>query len=83
MIVPPYLQTMRDITGTLETPGSSDNPVIMKWADTIATKFPQMKLYCAQYTHDSIPWCGLCVGYVMAHNNIKPISNGKHLQDTE
>lgn len=73
MAIPAPLQTMRDITGTLEEPGSADNPVILSWADEIAKKFPEMKLYCAQYTHDSIPWCGLTVGYVMAHNGIKPI----------
>lgn len=70
--IPSYLQTMRDITGTLEEPGDNDNPVILKWADEIATRYPEMKLYCAQYTHDSIPWCGLTVAYVMAHNGIKP-----------
>lgn len=64
---------MRDITGTLEAPGSADNPVILAWADEIAEKFPEMKLYCAQYQHDATPWCGLTVGYVMAHNGIKPI----------
>jgi len=70
--IPNYLKTMRDITGTLEEPGSDDNPVIIGWADEIASKFPEMKLYCAQYTHDSIPWCGLTVAYVMAHNGIRP-----------
>lgn len=71
--VPSYLKTMRNITGTLEEPGSADNPVILSWADEIATRFPEMKLYCAQYQHDSTPWCGLTVAYVMAHNGIKPI----------
>lgn len=72
-IIPASLKTMRDITGTLEEPGGGDNPVILGWADEIASRFPEMRLYCAQYTHDSIPWCGLTVGYVMAHNGIKPI----------
>lgn len=70
--IPAPLKTMREITGTLEEDGSSDNPVILSWADEIAKNFPEMKLYCAQYTHDSIPWCGLTVGYVMAHNGIRP-----------
>lgn len=72
-IIPSYLATMRAITGTLEEDGSADNPVIMNWADEIAKRFPKMRLYCAQYTHDSIPWCGLTVGYVMALNGIEPI----------
>lgn len=71
-VIPAPLATMREITGTLEEPGSSDNEVIISWAEEIAKRFPEMKLYCAQYTHDSIPWCGLTVGYVMAHNGIRP-----------
>ncbi len=42
--IPSYLATMREITGTLETPGSNDNPVILRWADEIAKRFPKMKL---------------------------------------
>ena len=72
-LIPAPLKTMRDITGTLEEPGSGDNPVILGWADEIAQRFPKMRLYCAQYTHDSIPWCGLTVGYCMAHNGIEPV----------
>lgn len=71
-LIPAPLATMREITGTLEEPGSNDNPVILAWANEIAQRFPEMKLYCAQYTHDSIPWCGLTVAYVMAHNGIRP-----------
>lgn len=71
--IPAPLATMRAITGTLEEDGSNDNPIILAWADEIAERFPEMKLYCAQYNHDSIPWCGLCMGLVFAHNNIRPI----------
>ena len=72
-LVPPQLQTMRAITGTLESPGASDNPVILAWRDEIARRFPDMAAYCANYTHDSIPWCGLTVAYCMAHNGIRPV----------
>ena len=71
--VPPHLQTMRDITGTLETPGSADNPVILGWCREIGERFPEMAAYCTNYTHDSIPWCGLTVAYCMAHNGIRPV----------
>jgi uncharacterized protein (TIGR02594 family) len=71
--VPSWLKTMRDITGTLEAPGSADNPVILAWRDEIASRFPDMASYCAEYTHDSIAWCGLTVAYCMAHNGIRPI----------
>jgi hypothetical protein len=71
--VPSWLGTMRDITGTLEAPGSADNPVILAWRDEIGLRFPDMASYCAEYTHDSIAWCGLTVAYCMAHNGIRPV----------
>lgn len=70
---PSWLQTMRTITGTLEVEGSTDNPVILAWRDEIARRFPDMASYCAEYAHDSIPWCGLTVAYCMAHNEIRPV----------
>lgn len=70
---PPWLETMRQITGTLERPGSDDNPVILSWRDEIARRFPEMAEYCSGYTHDSIPWCGLTVAYCMAHNGVRPV----------
>ena len=36
--------------GTLEKPGSGDNPVILKWAEELGLR---------DYNHDAIPWCGL------------------------
>jgi uncharacterized protein (TIGR02594 family) len=71
--IPVWLATMREITGTLEEDGSADNPVILSWADEIARRFPEMRSYCAQYNHDSIPWCGLTVAYCMAHCGIRPV----------
>ena len=44
----------------------------MAMADEIARIFPDMKSYCDQYNHDSIPWCGLSVAYTMAKANIRP-----------
>lgn len=69
---PPWLATMRAITGTRETPGSADNPTIMAWRDEIGNRFPPLKSYSRTYTHDSIAWCGLTVAYVMAVNGIEP-----------
>jgi hypothetical protein len=71
--IPPWLSTMRDITGTLESPGGADNPIILAWRDEIAQRYPDMASYCALYTHDSIAWCGLTVAYCMAHNGIRPV----------
>jgi hypothetical protein len=41
--------------------------------DEIAHRFPETASYCADYTHDDIPWCGLTIAYCMAHNGIRPV----------
>lgn len=71
--VPPWLATMRELTGTAEAPGAADNPDILRWPAYIGSKYPEMAAYAANYTHDSIPWCGLTVAYCMAKNGIKPV----------
>jgi hypothetical protein len=68
--VPPWLATMRQITGTRAL---GDNPVILGWASKIGELFPDTKSYCDQYKHDTIAWCGLTVGYCMATSGIKPV----------
>lgn len=68
--VPPWLATMRQITGTHAL---NDNPVILGWAKKIGALYPDTATYCAGYTHDTIAWCGLTVGYCMAVNGIKPV----------
>lgn len=47
--------------GTLETPGTADNPVILGWADEVARGAPTAYNRWAAdfYNEDSIPWCGL------------------------
>jgi uncharacterized protein (TIGR02594 family) len=54
---PKMLLEMLRIYGTLETPGSADNAVIMAWAQQTGIK---------GYVHDSVPWCGLTMA-VVAH----------------
>ena len=70
--VAPWVATMRELDGTLELPGSADNPVILSWSDTIARAFPEMASYADTYKHDSIAWCGQALAYVMAANGIRP-----------
>ena len=70
--IPPWLATMRQITGTRAL-DNGDNPVIMSWPQKIGELFPDTRNYCKEYTHDSIAWCGLTVGYCMAVNGIKPV----------
>ena len=67
---PAWLATMRQITGTHAL---HDNPIILGWAKKIGELFPDTAQYCAGYTHDTIAWCGLTVGYCMAINGIKPV----------
>jgi uncharacterized protein (TIGR02594 family) len=55
--------------GTLETPGSRSNPVILDWAREIggaegATAYEQWVVDF--YKDDGIPWCGLAAG-IVAH----------------
>ncbi len=66
----PWLATMRSLLGTH---AEHDNATIMSWPAAIAAKFPDMADYCHGYVHDSIPWCGLTVAYVMAMNGIRPV----------
>ncbi len=53
------------IYGTLERPGTADNPVILEMADTIAERFPSNYNTWAStfYDDDGIAWCGLFAGY--------------------
>jgi uncharacterized protein (TIGR02594 family) len=73
---PPWLLTMRTITGVTETPGAADNPKILAMRDEIARHWastPGMAEYTALYHHDSIPWCGLTVAYAMTMADIHPV----------
>jgi uncharacterized protein (TIGR02594 family) len=70
---PPWLLTMRAITGMTETPGSADNPKILAMADTVAEAYPDMEAYCNGYQHDDTPWCGLTMAYVMTVAGIRPV----------
>jgi len=70
--VAPWLATMRALTGTKEAPGDKDNPFIIEMAHEIVRRYPDLKGTVGWYNHDSIPWCGLDMGYVMAINGIRP-----------
>lgn len=52
--------------GTVEAPGSRNNPTIMGWAREIEAALNSHDLAhrTLGYTSDSIPWCGLFVGVV-------------------
>lgn len=44
--------------GTLESPGTANNPKIIKWADEVGGKVEDV------YKADSIPWCGLFMAVI-------------------
>lgn len=50
--------------GTIETPGTKDNPLILEWASELNLN--------KTYSHDSIPWCGLFMA-ICAHRAKKEV----------
>jgi len=70
---PAWLTAMRSITGLTETPGSADNPKILKMAEIIGDRWPNQKAYADSYRHDDTPWCGLTVAYCMTMAGIEPV----------
>ena len=52
----PLLVESLKLYGVQEAPGNADNPVIMGWAKALNVPW---------YDHDSIPWCGLDMAYVL------------------
>jgi uncharacterized protein (TIGR02594 family) len=59
--VPALVKVALADLGTLEKPGTPDNPKIIAWADEVAAAMPTpyAKWAADWYNDDSIPWCGL------------------------
>lgn len=53
--------------GTLETPGTRDNPKILAWAKECGLQYT--------YTKDSIPWCGLFMALVARRAQHRPVKS--------
>lgn len=70
--VAPWLSVMRALTGTKEVPGSADNPLILGWVKEIVAAYPDLKGTVGWYNDDSIPWCGLGVGYAVVKAGYRP-----------
>ena len=68
---PRILREFLAVYGTRETPGPGNNPSIMQWADAIGLS--------SAYTADSIPWCGLAMGYVAGQAGWDFAPNGNAL----
>lgn len=59
-----------DMYGTIETPGTQDNPIIVGWADEVARACgrPYDNWAADFYNDDSVPWCGLFMAVVAARS---------------
>lgn len=55
---PKMLVEALKLYGTLEGPGTMNNPTILAWAKEVGKELQ------GQYTADSIPWCGLFMALV-------------------
>jgi uncharacterized protein (TIGR02594 family) len=63
-ITPPRIvREAMALLGTLETPGTKSNPIIVNWAKETNTKEDDW------YNTDSIPWCGLFMAVVAQRAN--------------
>ena len=63
-ITPPRIvREAMALLGTLETPGTKSNPIIVNWAKETNTKEDDW------YNADSIPWCGLFMAVVAQRAN--------------
>jgi hypothetical protein len=69
---PPWLILLRKLRD-IGVHAEHDSPIILSWPAALAQKFPDMADYARQYQHDSTPWCGLTVAYVMAMSGIRPV----------
>lgn len=70
--VAPWLSIMRAIDGTKEVQGGKDSPIILSWVNEIVASYPDLKGTVGWYNKDSIPWCGLAVGYCVVKAGFKP-----------
>lgn len=66
---PRILREALNLYGTVETPGSGNNPKIMKWAAEVGEHVVDV------YNADSIPWCGLFMGVCAKRADFPPPRN--------
>lgn len=62
------------LIGTLEGPGTRENPTIVAWADEVARLYPSAYNNWAAdwYNKDSIAWCGLAMAVCAARAGREP-----------
>ena len=72
-MIPAWLEVARRCIGIEEHPGNANNPQILRAPQIIAATYPDMEKYCAQYTADSIAWCGLAVAFFVTAAGYRPV----------
>lgn len=70
-VAPPWLVLMRKLRD-MGVHAQHDSAIILSWPPAIGNKFSDMAAYAAGYVHDTTPWCGLTVAYVLAMSGIRP-----------
>lgn len=65
--LPRMTQEALKLLGTIEGPGTVDNPTILAWANELGLQ--------QVYTHDAIPWCGLFMALVATRAGKTPPTN--------
>lgn len=66
-LAPNHLTQALNLFGTVETPGTKNNPVIISWANEVGVD--------DVYVADSVPWCGLFAAVVMKRAGWDPVKN--------
>lgn len=59
-VTPPWYAEALRLQGIHEIEGAKSNPIILGWAQTLSAYVASV------YRNDDTPWCGLCVGHVVA-----------------
>lgn len=71
-VIPQWLAVARRYLGVEEVGGRGDNPTILKFATTVAAKFPRHANYAALYVSDDTAWCGVAAADWFAEVGIEP-----------
>lgn len=67
----PWIAFARTLIGIRETPGSGNNPQVVRMFETAFKATGQAdKLKHAVWRSDSTPWCGIFMAYVMANTGL-------------
>jgi uncharacterized protein (TIGR02594 family) len=71
-LAPLMVRLAMDLHGTLESPGTPDNPTILGWADQVNNAYNSTynKWAADWYNDDAVPWCGLFMAAICARTGL-------------